>query len=496
MVAANRLPVISDRTNRGVPRWRDRAGGAYSALRSVINARHGAWVGWTGLTDQAPDPFAHKDLWLHPVTVSQREADECYRGHCAGTLAPLYYGFLEPPVFRRKWRDAYRTVNRRFAAMAADIAAPGGVIWVHDYHLQLVPGHLRRLRRDLLVGFFLHSPFPPAELFMRLPMRSELMSGLLGADLVGFQHPQAATNFLHLADHLGLPVGDDFVRVGSRRVRVDTFPTSIDVAEVGDLAADPAVRARAATIRATLNSPRTVFLAVNQLDPAEGIEQRLSAYARLLAEGRLDPAQTVLIQVAEPTGDDGLHQENLRHRVDRQVAQINGLYSQVGHTVVHYIHRDLDRAELVALYLAADVMLATPLQAGMTLSAKEFVAARTDDSGCLVLSEFTGAAADLPEAVLVNPYDLDGLKEAMLAAASEDHKPGAMQAMRERLRAADAAHWAGRFLTTLGGCVADAVHETVSPHRPPSPTPRTVTTDAAGGPCPAAPVVPNRAATP
>ncbi|MFS8477974.1 MAG: trehalose-6-phosphate synthase [Micromonosporaceae bacterium] len=452
VMAVNWLPVIRDHKNGGV-RWRDRASGAYAALRGVASARRGAWVGWSGLADTALDPFPVGDLWLHPVPLSEREADEHYRGYCASGLAPLYHGSVEPPVFKEPWHEAYQAVNDRFAATVADIAAPGGVVWLHDFHLQLAPAHLRRLRPDLLVGFFMHSPFPPAELFLRLPMRSEIMSGLLGADLIGFQHARSANNFLELAGHLGLPTGDDFVDLGDHQVKVGVFPMSINATEVRNLANDPTVRTRAAALRRRLKDPRTVFLAVSRLDPAEGIEQRLSAYAELLAEGRLDPAETVLIQVAEPDGDGGFH-EALRHRVDRKVAEINGLYSRVGHAVVHYVHRELDRAERVALYLAADVMLATPLRAGMTLSAKEFVAARADDSGHLVLSEFTGAAADLPEAIIVNPYDREGLKDAMLTAVAEEHGAKAMQTMRERLQGEDAERWAGTFLAVLGSCAA------------------------------------------
>jgi len=453
VVTANWLPVRRDRKSSGAPRWRDRASGTYSALRGVVGARRGAWVGWSGLADTPLDPFPVGDLWLHPVPLSQREVDGHYRGYCASGLTPLYHGSVEPPVFADPWHETYREVNARFAAAVAEIAAPGGVAWVHDYHLQLVPARLRRLRPDLLVGFFLHSPFPPAELFLRLPMRSEIMAGLLGADLIGFQHRRSAENFLEAARHLGLSTGDDVVDLDDHRVKVGVFPVSINAAEVKDLANDPGVQARAAALRRRLKHPRTMFLAVSRLDPAEGIEQRLSAYAELLAEGRLDPAETVLVQVAEPDGDGGCH-ETLRHRVDRKVAEINGLYSRVGHAVVHYVHRELDRAERVALYLAADVMLATPLRGGMTLSAKEFVAARPDDSGHLVLSEFTGAAADLPEAIIVNPYDREGLKQAMLSAVAEEHGVKAMQAMRERMHGEDAERWAGSFLAVLGSCAA------------------------------------------
>ena len=450
VVAANWLPVGERHGARG---WRERAGSAAPALRTAVAAHDGAWIGCATTGDPTEDLSLFEDVWLHPIPLSQREVADFHDGHCGSTLAPLYHDCGEPPQFRAHWRAAYREVNHRFAAAAARLAEPEGVVWVHDYHLQLVPGYLRRLRPDVSIGFFLHSPFPSTDRFLRQPMRSQIMSGVLGADLVGFQHGRSAKSFMELARDLsGLRCGEDTIHVGGRQVVVGTFPTSVDAAQIGRLAVDPDVRARAGAIRATLGEPRVILLSVGALDHAEGVERRLEAYAQLLAEDRLNPLDTVLVHVAACGDDDRTHDQRQRDRVDRQVAQINGTYSRVGHPVIHYLHHELDRSELVALYAAADILVATPLRHDMTLAAKEFVAAHADDTGRLVLSEFSGAVSDLPEALVVNPYDTEAVKDAILTAAGQCRTPSeAMHSMRCRLYRHDADQWAEGYLAALTG---------------------------------------------
>jgi trehalose 6-phosphate synthase len=455
VVAADLLPADLDRLGNHA-RHRERPGCWAAALRPVVDARHGTWVGWTGTPDVRTAALAIDHPWAEPVNLPDPEASD-YHAYCSATLAPLYRDRVEPPTFRGRWEQGYRDVNYRFAEAIAAVAAPGGVAWVHDLHLQLVPGYLRRWRPDMLIGFVLHDPFPPAELFLQLPMRAEIVSGLLGADLIGFQHPRAVSNFLEIVEQLlGLPATGGFITTfGDRRVGVDTFPASVDFDAIEQRAADPQVRARASAIRASLHDPRTVFLAVGSLDRSEGIEQRLDAYANLLADGRLDPTRTVLVEVTTPDDVPTLRQGRPRARIDRQIARINGEHARVGHPVIHYLHQTVDRHELAALYLACDVMLATPLTAGTSLIAKEFIAARANTTGRLVLSEFTATAAELPAAITVNPHDSEALTAAMLAAATDAGRPShAIAAMRETLRLENAEWWAGQFLACLGDCVA------------------------------------------
>ncbi|GAA1651973.1 alpha,alpha-trehalose-phosphate synthase (UDP-forming) [Catellatospora bangladeshensis] len=452
IVLANRLPVDHAVDENGRPCRRRSPGGLVTALHPIMKRRSGAWIGWHGRPGPAPAPFVHDGIHLHPIALTGDEVDGYYEGQSNGTIWPLYHDAVEQPQFHRVWQDRYRAVNRRFAEAAARVAAPGALVWVHDYHLQLVPGMLRELRPDLRIGFFLHIPFPPVELFCQMPMREEIMRGLLGADLVGFQHPQATRNFRTLAaDLLGAKVTDRGIWYDGRDVAADTFPISIDVAEQQRLALDPAVRARAAEIRRELGDPRTIVLAVDRLDYTKGIECRLRAYEELLSERRLDPAQTVLVQVAVPTRQQIDQYQALRERVERAVSRINGEYAGIGRLSVHYVHQSFDRAELAALYLAADVMAVTPLRDGMNLVAKEYVATRTDGTGALVLSEFAGAAAELEEAWQVNPHDIDGLKDGIADAAEADvaEQRRRMDPMRAHLHAHDVNRWATGFMGRL-----------------------------------------------
>jgi trehalose 6-phosphate synthase len=360
---------------------------------------------------------------------------------------------VEPPAFHRRWWDEYRTVNARFADAAADEAAPGATVWVHDYQLQLVPALLRERRPDLRIGFFLHIPFPPVELFAQLPRRVEILRGLLGADLVGFQQPLGAQNFLRLTRHLlGLRRKGDTVEVDGRLVRAAAFPISIDVEEMEDLVRSQYVQERAAKIRAELGEPETIVLGVDRLDYTKGIEHRLKAFRELLAEGRLAVPEVVMVQVATPSRERVEHYRSLRVKVEREVGGINGDYGRVGVPAVHYLHQSYSRSELAALYSAADVMVVTPLRDGMNLVAKEYVAARVGGTGALVLSEFAGAAAELRQAFLCNPHDLDGLKESMLRAVHVDEAEAGrrMRALRRHLRTHDVRAWARSFLTALG----------------------------------------------
>ncbi|WP_155368168.1 alpha,alpha-trehalose-phosphate synthase (UDP-forming) [Catellatospora vulcania] len=463
VVLANRLPVDHATDDDGRPCWRRSPGGLVTALHPIMKRRAGAWIGWHGRSGPAPTPFVHDGIHLHPIALTDDDVAGYYEGQSNATIWPLYHDAVEPPSFDRSWQEHYRAVNRRFAEAAARVAAPGALVWVHDYHLQLVPGMLRDLRPDLRIGFFLHIPFPPVELFCQMPMREEIMRGLLGADLVGFQHAQGTRNFRMLAaDLAGAKVTDGGIWYEGRDVVAETFPISIDVAEQQRLAADPAVRARAAEIRRELGDPRTVMLAVDRLDYTKGIECRLRAYGELLAQGRLDPAETVMVQVAVPTRQQIDQYQALRERVEREVSRINGDHAGIGRVCVHYLHQSFDRAELAALYLAADVMAVTPLRDGMNLVAKEYAATRADGTGALVLSEFAGAAAELGEAWLVNPHDVDALKDAFADAAAADaaEQRRRMEPMRAHLRRHDVNAWATGFLNQLdrapSGCASSA----------------------------------------
>jgi trehalose 6-phosphate synthase len=456
VVVANRLPVDQVEAADG-RQWRRSPGGLVTALQPVLAAQGGTWIGWAGGAssphEPAPEPFALEGMRLHPVPLTAGEIERYYEGFSNSSLWPLYHDAVEPPEFKRRWWEEYRRVNERFADAAAAEAGHGATVWVQDYQLQLVPAMLRQRRPDLRIGFFLHIPFPPVELFSQLPRRLEVLRGLLGADLVGFQQSLAAQNFLRLTRHLlGLRPKGDTVEIGGRTVRAGAFPISIDVAELEQLAQTPAVRERATKIRSELGDPRTVILGVDRLDYTKGIQQRLKAFRELLSDGKLSVPETVMVQVATPSRERVEHYQSLRIKVEREVGWINGDYGRVGLPAVHYLHQSVNRGELAAMYCAADVMVVTPLRDGMNLVAKEYVAARVAGTGSLVLSEFAGAAAEMRQAFLCNPHDLDGLKDALLRAVNvegvEAHRR--MRAMRRHLRTHDVRAWARSFLTSLG----------------------------------------------
>jgi len=453
VVVANRLPLDDSAAPDGACEWRRSPGGLASALHAILQQTPATWVGWNGGIDSAPVLPDIGSLRIRPIALSEVELRGYYEGFANSTMWPLYHDAVEQPVFDRGWWETYRAVNRRFAEAAAEVAEPGAAIWVQDYHLQLVPQLLRELRPDVLIGFFLHVPFPPPELFMQLPRRVELLRGMLGADLVGFQRPQAAHNVAQLAVTLlgAQTVSDDEIVVDGRTVRTGAFPVSIDVAEMQALATRPDVMNHAKQLRHSLGEPRRVLLSVDRLDYTKGIEHRLTAYSELLRDGRVKVRDTVVVQVAVPSRERVESYRGLRDRIEGEVGRINGEYGRVGEPAIHYLNQPFDRADLAALYQTADIMVVTPLRDGMNLVAKEYVAARQDGSGALVLSEFAGAAAELADAFLVNPHDVDGLKDTLLRAmdAQPADLAARMAAMRSHLRSHDILAWARAYLSAL-----------------------------------------------
>ncbi len=453
VVVANRLPLDDSAAPDGACEWRRSPGGLAGALHGILQQTPATWVGWDGSLTPARELPDLGSLRLRPMTITEDELRGYYEGFANSTLWPLYHDGVERPVFDRGWWETYRAVNRRFAEAAAEVAEPGAAVWVQDYHLQLVPQLLRELRPDLLIGFFLHVPFPPPELFMQLPRRAELLAGMLGADLVGFQRPQAAHNVAQLAGKLlGARGADDAITMRDGRVvRTGAFPVSIDVAEMRALAARPYVLTKVDQLRHDLGRHKKVLVSVDRLDYTKGIEHRLTAFSELLRDGRVKVRDAVMVQVAVPSRERVESYRSLRDRIEREVGRINGEYGRVGEPAIHYLNQSFDRADLAALYQTADVMAVTPLRDGMNLVAKEFVAARKDDSGALVLSEFAGAADEMPDAFLVNPHDVDGLKETLLYALGADPADLAarMSAMRTRLTTQDIHAWARDYLTAL-----------------------------------------------
>ena len=447
VIVANRLPV----QRAGRSGWEISPGGLVSALSSLTTQRHTAWVGWPGGRSARTEPFAHGKTWLVPVPLSTQEVDRYYEGFSNGALWPLFHDMVTRPQYHRSWWDAYLAVNQRFAEQAAASADRNGTVWVHDYQLMLVPEMLRALRPDLRIGFFNHIPFPPPELFLQLPWRQELLDGMLGADLVGLQTPGDALNVTRLASILGHRNTHGVVHVGRRRCQVDDFPISVDFTQLSDSAEHPDVAARAEQLRADLGMPRRILLGVDRLDYTKGITVRLRAFQELLKDGAIDPEEVVFVQVAVPSRERiGSYAEE-RRRVNNIVGEINGRFGRIGRPSVHLISRSLPMTELQPLYRTADVMLVTPVRDGMNLVAKEFVASCVNESGVLILSEFAGAAHELSDALKVNPFDIDGVKAALVEALamSPEEQQRRMRSMRALVKERDVHAWALGFIQRL-----------------------------------------------
>jgi trehalose 6-phosphate synthase len=453
VIVANRLPVDRVVNADGSTTWRRSPGGLVSALAPVMAGEPGAWIGWPGDAVEGLETFENEGLTLVPVSISPSEYEEYYEGFSNATLWPLYHDVVAKPEFHREWWDSYVEVNRRFAEAAADVAAEGAMVWVQDYQLQLVPALLRELRPDLRIGFFLHIPFPPAELFSQLPWRRQILEGLLGADIVGFQLSGAAQNFIRLVrQRVGHKTHRDTVYLpDGRMVTAKAYPISIDTAAFEALAASPEVQERAARIRTDLGNPRKVFLGIDRLDYTKGIYARLRAFSELINDGHFTVEDATFVQVASPSRERVDQYRILRDDIDRLVGHINGDLGRIGRPAISYLNASFPQAEMAALYVAADIMVVTPFRDGMNLVSKEYVACRLDGDGALVLSEFAGAAEELRQAYLVNPYDINGMKAQMLEAylADEKERRRRMKAMRKTVAEKDVATWASSFFEDL-----------------------------------------------
>ncbi len=460
MVVSNRLPVdrCSPDESGCEDGWRRSPGGLVTALAPMMTKTDGAWVGWHGAPDETLAPFSHGGIDLVPVQLSTQDIELFYEGFSNATIWPLYHDVIAAPEFHRTWWDSYRKVNKRFADAVARHAAPRATVWVQDYQLQLVPKMLRELRPDLKIGFFNHIPFPPPEIFAQLPWRQAIIDGLLGADLVGFQRSSDAGNFMRSARRfLGASVKQQQIHVkGSdgqttHIARAQAFPISIDVKQISELAQQPEIIERARQIRQDLGNPKTILLGVDRLDYTKGIRHRLKAYAELLADGKVTVEDAALIQVASPSRERVEQYRILREEVEGTVGHINGTYDTIQNTALRYLHHSYPVQEMVALYLAADVMLVTALRDGMNLVAKEYVTARTNNDGALVLSEFAGAADQLKQALLINPHDIDGLKAAIMKAVHMQPAEAGrrMRSMRKQILHHDVDLWSADFLAAL-----------------------------------------------
>jgi trehalose 6-phosphate synthase len=452
VVVSYQLPVHTAEQVEPVFHRGSTPGNRINALAAGMRHQRATWVGGCHVTDGPGVPFSQGQLDFEPVLLSCAERAACDE-FCHHTLWPLYHDIIAHPEFRQSGWAGYETVNRHFADRIVEVAEPGAAVWILDHHLQLVPALLRERRPDLRIGIFIDIPFPPMELLYHLPWHRELLQGLLGADLLGFQLPRHQQNFIEAAQvTFGHPVHPGGLHLGTRHLRTATYPMAVQTRALSLVAAQPEAAEQAQTIRALLGNPRVLLLAFDQLDCTAGIHERLQAFEDLIKRRELDPRDTVLVQIATTSDEEGVGNSKMRDDIDRLVGRINGDAARFGHPPVIYVHSTGADATMAGLYRAADVLLSTPLRDGMSLAAKEYIACRQADDGAVVLSTLSGAAEQLTSAYEANPYDLEALKACLLRAvhSTAEDRATRMRALRKQVADNDLARWAYRFLRDLG----------------------------------------------
>lgn len=465
ILVSNRLPFTA-RVVDGVLSISESAGGVATGLSSVLdsyrshlpNREADLWVGWPGSTIEEPwksrlQDLAIRDHHAFPVFLSEEEMDDFYLGFCNKTLWPLFHYFPSFTAYREEYWDRYTQVNRRFADTLSDILRPGDRVWVQDYHLMLLPALLRERHPELLIGFFLHIPFPSFEIFRLLPprWRSALLEGTLGADLVGFHTYEYTHHFLQsVLRILGHDHAMGRIVLPSHVVRAETYPMGIDYHRFSTAAHDPDTESEKQTLRGTLKDLQ-VILSVDRLDYSKGILHRLDGYEALLERRPEFHGKVVLIVIVVPSRIGVDEYEQMKRQIEERVGRINGRFGTVRWSPIIYQYRHLSLHSLAAFYGISDVALVTPLRDGMNLIAKEYIASRPDQTGVLILSEMAGAAKELSEAIIINPNDrieiATALAEALEMPPEEQQRRNAL--MQQRLQRYDVVRWAADFLNDL-----------------------------------------------
>lgn len=457
IIVSNRLPVTV-RSEQGNIRISPSAGGLATALGRVHCTRNGEWHGWPGdlsrasANDRRVINSQLASLGCVPVHLTAAEVAHYYDGFSNGVLWPLLHYQIDK-VHLDAGHDwtVYREVNQRFAERVAERLEPDDIVWIHDYQLTLVPSMIREMCPSARIGFFLHVPFPAPEVFNILPWRDEVLSGLLGADMVSFHTPGYRRNFCEAVSQTkGAQIVGGSILHGSRVTKTGAHPIGISFEEFSNGAEAPEVAEEAERLRTEARG-RKIILGVDRLDYTKGIPRRLLAIERVLERSPALREKILFIQLAVPSREKMDSYAELRKQVNELVGRINAHYGTPTSAPIQLLYRSVSREQLLALYRAADVMLVTPLRDGMNLVAKEYVASRVDEQGVLVLSEFTGAAAELHEALSVNPYDLGMVARSIKVALSmaPEEQRSRMTQLRERVQEGDVERWVDSFLEDL-----------------------------------------------
>ncbi len=457
IVVSNRLPVTVT-MNNDEPKLQHSSGGLVTALCPVLRQYSGYWIGWTGTErtediNRLFDEHSSTHYELVPLYLNSEERNNFYLGFSNEILWPLFHDLQSRCNFDPAYWKSYVAVNDRFASALLNVAGLHDFVWVQDYHLMLVADSVRRLGASLELAYFHHIPFPSPDIFEKLPWRVEVLRGLLRYHLLGFQTKRDRKNFIScvrkfVPDASISKVGDrTSVTVEGNRSLLGDFPIGIDFDEFSKGAEDQAVKEHAEQVKRDV-AGCSVLLGVDRLDYTKGIPERLRAFRTLLESRPSLRGKVTLVQVVVPSRIDIPKYRELQTDIERLVSGINGQFGSPGWMPVHYIHRHLERSDLLAYYRAADIALITPLKDGMNLVCKEYCAAQVAEPGVLILSEFAGAADQLEVgALLVNPNDIEGIGRAIQVALdmSADERQQRMSALRRVIQQEDVYRWARRF---------------------------------------------------
>lgn len=457
IVVSNRLPVRVKRVD-GELKFPQSVGGLATGLESFYKSYDSIWIGWPGISSESlrkgEKGIIRTTLAEHhcrPVFLSRSHVKKYYHGFSNRTIWPVFSYFPQNAEYNETDWESYREVNKQFAKAIAEVAKPTDTIWIHDYHLILLPSLLRSLMPEAAIGFFLHIPFPTFEIFRLFPWRDTLLEGLLGADLIGFHTYDYARYFLESVHRImGYEHIMGKILIGERIAKVDTFPMGIDYERYAHAVTDKSVDEERRRIRTEVGN-RKIVLSVDRLDYTKGILPRLKAFDLFLDRFPQYKGQISLILLVVPSRT-GVHEyQVLKKSLDQSVGRINGKHGSVDWIPIRYLYRSVAFPQLIALYSIADVALVTPLRDGMNLVAKEFLATKIDDKGVLVLSEMAGAATELGEAIIVNPNDetqmVNALETALTMPESEQKERNSI--LRERLQRYTVSRWASDFVDTL-----------------------------------------------
>lgn len=459
VAVSNRLPIAVHRRGSA---WQVQpgSGGLVTAISPVLKNRGGIWIGWSGTTEEVDwgeelEIASRKSGYsIHPVTLTPEELENFYFGFANEVIWPLFHDLLTRCNFNPEYWYYYLQVNDKYAEAIGQWSQPDDYIWVQDYHLIAVAQMLHKKRITRRMGFFLHIPFPPPDIFMRLPWRAQLLRAFLEYDLIGFQTMRDRRNFIHCLQYISPQLktvgrGDVVsIAVDGRNVRIGAFPISIDYDQFSTASASSNVQTKLHWLREAMQGSQ-IILGVDRLDYTKGLPERLRSFRLALERHPELHHKLTLVQVLVPSRTDVPEYQQLKNEVERLVGEINGQFTRGGWAPVLYMFRSLDGDELLAYYRAANIALVTPVKDGMNLVAKEYCACNVEENGVLILSEFAGAAAQLQKsALLVNPHDIEGVAEAIYTAFNMelDEKRARMKRLRESIKKNNIFSWVDSYL--------------------------------------------------